>query len=96
MVQGQLNHGISDLAIKSEALSKNRLVVRRALRSGYKALLDLGKNLTPEIKAKYDGMELGAKTVGEVGAQLLRSGRGMKSSNSAWRTTCTWWGSLLS
>jgi hypothetical protein len=63
--------GISDVAIKSDVFGKNRLVVRRALRlSGYKALLDFGTTLAPEIKAKYDGVKLGAKTVGEVGAEF--------------------------
>ena len=66
----QLN-GISDSAIKNDVFGKNRLVVRRALRlSGFKATLDFGTNLTPEIKAKYDGVKLGANKVGEVGAQL--------------------------
>ncbi len=63
--------GISDDRIRKDVRSKNRLVVRRALRlSGYKALLDFGTNFTPELKAKYDGVKLGAKTVGEVGAQF--------------------------
>lgn len=63
--------GISDPAIKSDVFGKNRLVVRRALRlSGYRALLDFGSNLTPEIKAKYDGGKLGPKEIGDVGAQF--------------------------
>lgn len=66
----QLN-GISDVGIKSDVFGKNRLVVRRALRlSGYKALLDFGINFTPELKAKYDGVTLGSKAIGEVGAQF--------------------------
>lgn len=63
--------GISDAAIKSDVFGKNRLVVRRALRlSGYKALLDFDTTLAPEIKAKYDGVKLGPKSIGEVGAQF--------------------------
>ncbi len=66
----QLNK-ISDPDIKNDVFGKNRLVVRRALRlSGYKAVLEFGRDFAPEIKAKYDGMKLGAKTVGEVGAQF--------------------------
>jgi hypothetical protein len=64
--------GISNPDIKRDVFGKNRLVVRRALRlSGYKALLDFDTNLAPTIKAKYDGMKLGAKVVGEVGAQFI-------------------------
>ncbi len=63
--------GISDPAIKKDVFSTNRLVVRRALRlSGYKATLEFDTSLKPEIKAKYDGVKLGALKVGEVGAQL--------------------------
>lgn len=62
---------IADQDTKNDVFGKNRLVVRRALRlSGYKALLDFDTNFAPEIKAKYDGMKLGAQVVGEVGAQF--------------------------
>jgi len=62
---------IADPSIKSDVFGKNRLVVRRALRlSGYKATLDFGASVTPELKARYDGVKLGPKAVGEVGAQL--------------------------
>lgn len=64
-------NGISDSSIKSDVFGKNRLVVRRALRlSGYRALLDFGSNLTPEIKTKYEEGKLGPKVIGDVGAQL--------------------------
>jgi len=63
--------GIASADTKRDVFGENRLVVRRALRlSGYKALLDFDTNFAPAIKAKYDGMKLGAKTVGEVGAQF--------------------------
>jgi len=62
---------ISDPSIKSDVFGKNRLVVRRALRlSGYKATLEFDTKINPEIKARYDGVMLGPKAVGEVGAQF--------------------------
>jgi hypothetical protein len=64
-------NAIVDANIKSDVYGKNRLVVRRALRlSGYKAMLEFDSSVKPEIKAKYDGVKLGATAVGEVGAQL--------------------------
>lgn len=62
---------ISNPDIKSDVFGPNRLVVRRALRlSGYKAVMDFDTSVAPAIKAKYDGMKLGAKVVGEVGAEF--------------------------
>ena len=66
--------GIPDPSMKSDVFGKNRLILRRALRlSGYKATLEFDSSVKPEIKAKYDGVKLGAKAVGEVGAQLAAS-----------------------
>lgn len=62
---------ISDADMKRDIFGMNRLVVRRALRlSGYKAVLDFDTKVAPAIKAKYDGMKLGSKMVGEVGAEF--------------------------
>ena len=62
---------IADDFKRNDVSGENRLVVRRALRlSGYKALLDFDMNFAPTMKAKYYGMKLGPKTVGEAGAQF--------------------------
>lgn len=64
-------NGISNPVIRDDVFKKNRLVVRRALRlSGYKASLQFDSSVSPEIKAKYDGLKLGAVKLGEVGAQF--------------------------